>query len=112
MGDKSQEVEKLVSKGKWDKLEKKFLYSNSDNRLALAKALSQSSADEGYNLLVTLIKDEDHDVQLAAVKSLGATGSDRAASQLQWVLAKTPQTQTDTIDALQTAINSVRGKKR
>ncbi|MFZ2539639.1 MAG: HEAT repeat domain-containing protein [Oscillospiraceae bacterium] len=111
-GDKDAELEKWISTGKWDKIEKKFLYSNDENRLTLAKALSTTSADEGYNALVSLIKDENKDVQLEAIKSLGVTGSERAAAQLQWVLAKTPPTNTATIAALQAAITKVRTKKR
>lgn len=111
-GDKEQEVEKLVKGGKWDKIEKKYLHSNDENRLALAKALSSSPADECYNALVNLIKDENPEVQLEAIKSLGATGSERAVAQLQWVLAKTPEGDTKTIQAVQDAIAHVRSRKR
>ncbi len=111
-GDKDAEIEKLVSTGKWDKIEKKYLYSNDEKRFALARALSTTFADEGYNALVSLIKDENSEVQLEAIKSLGKTGSDRAAAQLQWVLAKTPPSNSATIAALQAAIAQVRGKKR
>lgn len=111
-GDKENEIEKMINGGKWDKIEKKFLYSTDENRLALAKALTVTSADEGYNALVTLIKDTNPQVQLEAIKSLGATGSERAAAQLQWVLAKTPPTNTAMVAALQAAITKVRLKKR
>ncbi|MEG0692106.1 MAG: HEAT repeat domain-containing protein [Oscillospiraceae bacterium] len=111
-GAKEQEIEKMVNSGKWDKIEKKFLYSNDENRLALAKVLSTTSADEGYNALVSLIKDENPTVQLEAIKSLGATGAERAAAQLQWVLAKTAPTNTATIAALKDAIAQVRTRKR
>lgn len=111
-GEKGQEIEKLVKGGKWDKIEKKYLHSSDENRLALAKALSTSPADECYNALVDLIKDDNHEVQLEAIKSLGATGSERAVAQLQWVLAKTPESDTKTVQTIQDAIAHVRSKKR
>lgn len=111
-GEKGSEIEKLVKGGKWDKIEKKYLHSNDENRLALANALCESPADECYNALVDLIKDDNKEVQLAAIKALGATGSERAVAQLQWVLAKTPESDTKTVTAVQAAIAHVRSRKR
>lgn len=111
-GNKSEEAEKLVKEGKWDKLSKKFLNGNDEERLAAAKALSTSHADEAYNALIDLLKDSNHEVVMAAVLSLSANATDRAASQLQWLLTKTPATDKALCDAIQAAISNVRGKIR
>lgn len=111
-GGKGSEIEKMVKSGKWDKIEKKYLHSTDENRLALAKALYDSPADEAYNALVSLIKDSNPDIQLEAIKSLGNTGSERAAAQLQWVLEKVDPSNTVTVAAIKDSIVKVRSKKR
>lgn len=111
-GNKTDDVEKLVKGCKWEKIEKKYVRADDASRLAAAKALADSKADEGYNLLIDLLKDTNPDVQLAAIKSLGACASDRAVTQLQWVITKTPETDKERLEAIQTAIDSIRDRKR
>ena len=40
MADKMAKIEKLIEKGKWDKIEAKYLKGSDEERLDLAKALS------------------------------------------------------------------------
>ena len=112
MFDKEQELEKLIKADKWDKIEKKFFYADPVHRLILAKGLAAvSEKDECYNMLFELIKDDDKDVQLAAVKSLGICGTDSAVARLQWVLNRTPESETKLIEEIHDAIKVLRDKK-
>lgn len=111
-GSKSDEAEKLVAEKKWDKLQKKYVLGDDASRLAAAEALKNGVADEAYNFLIDLLKDSNQDVQLAAIKSLGVAGTDRAVAQLQWVLTKVPASDTVRIAAIQDSITKVRNPKR
>ena len=108
---KGQEIAKMIKSGKWSKIDKKFLNSNDENRLALAKALSTTSADEGYNALINLMTDSNLEIQREAVISLGLTASERAASQLQWLLTKIDASNTDTEKAIRESIAQIRARK-
>ena len=103
-------MERLVEKKHWDKL-RKHVDGKKEEKLALAQACSTSDADEGCNILVTLIHDSDQDVQLAAVKSLGVIGNDHATVHLQWLLTQVTPDQQELIDAIHSAIKSVRNKQ-
>lgn len=111
-GSKNEEAEKFVKDAKWDKLGKKYVCGDDAARLAAAEALKNSHADEAYNYLIDLLKDSNKDVQLAAIKSLGISGTDRAVAQLQWVLSKVPESDKVRLDAIHDSIAKVRGKKR
>ena len=103
-------MEKLVQKKHWDKL-RKHIDGKKEEKLDLAQACSISDADECCNILVSLLHDNDQDVQLAAVKSLGIIGNDHATVQLQWLRSKAEPGQTELIDAIHLAIKSVRNKQ-
>lgn len=107
---KGSDIEKCVKAGKWDKIEKKYLGSSDENRLELAIALGTTSADEGYNALINLIKDENPKVQLEAVKSLGLISGERAVGQLQWLLSKTPATNKELQDAINTSVTQIKAR--
>lgn len=110
-GSKEKGIEKLIRKGKWEALNKKFLNGDAATRLILAKECAKAG-DPGVNsVLTTLIRDEDEKVQLAAVKSIGITGKDHEVAQLQWLLSNTPESKSELIAALQDAISKVRGKR-
>lgn len=108
----SSDIKTLVEKGKWPKVEKSVRSNDSAARAEAAKALSASKADEAYNLLIDLLKDSDPNVQMEAIKSLGVVGSTRAADQLQWVLDRTPETDTARIAELRNSITQVRSRQR
>lgn len=108
----SSDINTLVEKGKWPKVEKAVRSSDAATRAEAAKALSASKADEAYNLLIDLLKDSDSNVQLEAIRALGAVGSTRAADQLQWVLDRTAETDTARIAEIQKAITQVRQRQR
>lgn len=110
-GSKEKNIEKLIRKGKWETLNKKFLKGDAATRLVLAQECAKAG-DPGVNsLLSTLIRDEDEKVRLAAVKSIAITGRDHEVAQLQWLLSNTPESDTELIEALQDAISKSRGRR-
>ena len=110
-GSKESSIEKLIKKGKWESLNKKYLSSDPQTRLALAKSCAKAG-DPGVNsILTTLIRDPDEKVKMEAVKSIAITGKDHEVAQLQWLLSNTPAENTELIEAVQFAISQVRGKR-
>lgn len=108
MADKMAKIEKLIEKGKWDKIEAKYLKGSDEERLDLAKACATSDTDGAFNCLITLLNDKNDTVQLAAINSVGATGNDHATAQLQWLLQRLPPEKKETIDAIHAAIANVK----
>lgn len=111
MSDVLAKVEKLVEKKKWEKLKDKFLYGDDEMRLALATACGASDTDESCNILISLLHDEDAQVQLMAVKSLGKIGDDHATAQLQWLLSQTGEDKKELTEAIHEAIKHVKNKQ-
>ncbi|NLK68079.1 MAG: HEAT repeat domain-containing protein [Clostridiaceae bacterium] len=110
-GSKESKIEKLIRKGKWEILSKKYLYGNKETRLMLAKECGNSN-DPGVNsILTTLIRDQDPEVQLETVKSLAKTGRDHEVAQLQWLLSQVPEENKELREAVQHAIANSRGRR-
>jgi len=110
-GSKQSKIEKLVLKGKWDKINKKYLNGDAKTRLLLAQACAKAKDMGVNNILAVLLRDPDEKVQLAAIKSIGITGRDHEAAQLQWIIENTPAEKTEIIDAAKEAFSMVRGRK-
>ncbi len=110
-GSKEKSIEKLIKKGKWEALTKKFMQADSETRLVLAKESAKADNPGVNSILTTLIRDSDEKVQLEAVKSIGITGKDHEVAQLQWLLTNTPEEKSGLRDAIQEAISKVRGKR-
>jgi hypothetical protein len=110
-GSKEKKISRLIQKGKWEELNKKFLNSDTETKIMLAQECSKAT-DPGVNsILTTLIRDSDKRVQLAAVKSIAMTGKDHEVAQLQWLLSNTPEENKELIAAVQEAISKVRGRR-
>ncbi len=110
-GSKEKSIEKLIKKDKWEALTKKYLQSDSETRLILAKACAKAENPGVNSILTTLIRDSDEKVQLEAVRSIAITGKDHEVAQLQWLLSNTPEEKSVLRDAIQDAISKVRGKR-
>jgi HEAT repeat protein len=104
------DIEKMVEKKHWDKLQKKYLNGKTEERLELAKACGSVSADETVNMLVALMQDSDAEVQLAAVASLGKVADDHTTAKLQLLLRQTPKENTRLTQAIETSIRQVRDR--
>lgn len=89
-GGGSDHFVKMAEKGKWDSLNKKLNGANKQTRLEIAEACSHSSDDESMNILVRLLTDDEPDVQMQAVKSLGISGRPSAKSHLSWLRDQLP----------------------
>lgn len=110
-GNAEKKIEKLIRKGKWEDLSKKFLAANAETRLILAEQCGKSNEPGVNSVLNKLLRDPDERVQLAAVKSIGITGTDHEVAQLQWLLSNTSEDKKELISALHDSISKVRGKR-
>lgn len=110
-GSKAEKIEKLILKGKWDDLGDKYVSSDTETRLILAQECAKSTDYKVNNILSILLRDSDDQVKLAAIRSIGVTGTDRETAQLEWLLSNTPESKKEVIATLQESISKVRHKK-
>jgi hypothetical protein len=110
-GSKESKIEKMVQKGKWDKLNKMLRKDDVETRLLIAKQCEKSESPNVNSILALLIRDDNQKVQLAAIKSISVTGKDHEAAQLQWLLSNTPEKETEVIKALHEALPKITGRR-
>lgn len=110
-GSKVEKIEKMIQKGKWDDLSTKSINSDAETRLILAQECAKSTDYKVNNLLSFLIRDNDEKVKLAAIKSIGITGTDRETAQLEWLMSITSEDKVEIIAALQDSTSKIRRKK-
>ena len=65
----------------------------------------------GMEQVWQMMHDENAQVQLTAVKSLGKIGDDHATAQLQWLLSQTSEDKKELIAAIHDAIKHVKNKQ-
>lgn len=110
-GSKESKIAKLIKKGKWEILSKKYLHADTETKKILAKECGKAN-DPGVNsLLSTLLRDSDRGVRFEAVKALTITGKDHEVAQLQWVLSQTPADDKEMLEAVEKAIANCRGRR-
>lgn len=110
-GNKTEHMEKMIAKGQWEKAEKALYSAAPDVRLAAAKACGKSKADEAYNLLITLMKDEVEAVQVEAIAALGQVGGERAVTNLHWLSEHLPEGKDAVAQAIHQALTNIRGSR-
>ena len=54
-GATTEALEKLVQKGKWDKIKKSYLNSDSETKVHLAEACASAVGDDSSNVLMALL---------------------------------------------------------
>jgi len=108
---KTEKIQKMIQKGKWDNLIENYSNSNFETRFILAQECAKSTDYKVNNLLSFLIRDNDEKVKLAAIKSIGITGTDRETAQLEWLMSITSEDKTEIVDALQDSISKIRRRK-
>ena len=101
----------MIAKGQWEKAEKALYSAAPDVRLAAAKACGKSKADEAYNLLITLMKDEVEAVQVEAIAALGQVGGERAVTNLHWLSEHLPEGKDAVAQAIHQALTNIRGSR-
>ena len=110
-GSTEEKMEHLVQKKEWDKLKKKYLYSDANTRISLAKACSQDNSDESVNIVLAILEGDEEDVKLTALSALGKIGTDHVTSTLQLLLAKVPSENSKLHDAVLDTLHQIRNKK-
>ena len=86
-GSNGNQMEHMVTKRQWEKINKKLPGANAEAKISLASACSSSTDGEALQVLFNLLKDSDAGVQLQAVKSLGVIGDSSVKPHLQWLMA-------------------------
>lgn len=104
-------IEKLVQKGKWDKIRKSYLNGDKSTQLELAKACGTSKSDDSVNLLLALLDVDDDDVQIEALKSITVVANDHAVAPLQHYLTKLKPEQAALKAQFVETIAALRGNK-
>lgn len=111
-GESTEEkMEHLVQKKEWDKLKNKYLYSDANTRISLAKACEASDSDESVNLLLAILEGEEEEVKIAALSALGKVGTDHVTSTLQLLLAKVTSENSKLRDAVLDSLHQIRNRK-
>ena len=114
MADKTAKMEKIVAKAKWKKLEKLVKKSvtkgNAEVMIAIANACGTSVADEAYNSLIALVRNENADVQVAALNALGKCAGVRAVATLNWMMANTPEDRPQVVEAARAALKAIKAR--
>ncbi|NLM09408.1 MAG: HEAT repeat domain-containing protein [Clostridiaceae bacterium] len=110
-GSKESKIARLIKKGKWEVLSKKYLNSDTETKILLARECAKANEPGVNSLLSTLTRDSDPKVQLEAVKALTITGRDHEVAQLQWLLTQVPAENKEMVEAIEHAIGSCRGRR-
>lgn len=104
-------VEKLVQKGKWEKIRKSYLNGDKGTQLDLAKACGTSKSDDSVNVLIALLDVADDEVQIEALKSITVVANDHAVAPLQHYLTKLKPEQTALKAQFMETITVLRGNQ-
>mgnify|MGYP003282071847 CR=1 FL=1 len=110
-GHKNNNIEALVEKHHWKKVEKALETADAAGRLAACLAFERTNDDEGRNLLVVLLSDPDPAVQLQAVKSLGVVGTTETVSHLRMLAGRTPESNVELTQALKASIAATKDRQ-
>lgn len=106
-GSKEQKIARLVKRGRWGKIGKMLEKGDSETRVAVTAELGNTKDESAYNYLILLLKDNDEQVQLQAVKSLGNLEMERAKVHLQNLISSVPKEKTSLIDAIKESISKI-----
>ncbi|NLX78201.1 MAG: HEAT repeat domain-containing protein [Clostridiaceae bacterium] len=110
-GSKESKIARLIKRGKWDAISRKYLNSDTETKIILARECAKSKNPGVNSILSTLTRDSDSNVQLEAVKALQVTGKEHEVAQLQWLLNQVPEDNSEMIKAIELAIDSCRGRR-
>ena len=110
-GHNGAQMEHLVKKHQWDKIDKKLNGANVQTKIALAAACGGSSDDTASSILINLLRDHDEGVQLQAIKSLGAIGKGSCKTHLQWLAENLAGEKKEIREAISEAISQVSNRK-
>ena len=106
-----QKEQQLVQKGKWDKIKKSYLNSDSETKVHLAEACASAVGDDSSNVLMALLDSPEDEVKVAALKSLAKVGNDHCVSRIQQMIASVPADKTALRGEIQNTLQALRGKQ-
>lgn len=107
----TEALEKLVQRGKWDKIKKTYLDSDAETRTHLAEACATAVSDDSSNILMALLDSPEDAVKIAALTSLKKVGNDHCVSRIQQVMNTIPADKTNLRGEFQNALQVLRGKQ-
>ena len=100
-----EKIKALAEKKKIDKVLKYATHKDAELRVAAANALGTLPADESYNQLVLMTRDEELSVRKAAVVALGVMGRKAGADHVRHVM--THDTDAELIELCKTAVAQI-----
>lgn len=80
---KIDKIEKLGKKGKAKKLLPYAESGEADLRAAAASALGEAGGEDAYHNLISMLRDDDDNVRICAVKSLKKLGKESAVEHIR-----------------------------
>lgn len=110
-GNKTDKMRHMVDKNEWDKLLKKYGTLTTEEKIQLAEACGTTDADDACNMLITLVKESDKQIQLAAVKSLAIVGSQNAKTTLLWLIGNLTEDKADLKAPMLAAVEKIGNRK-
>lgn len=110
-GNNGNQMEQMVKKHNWDKIEKRLQGSSAQLRLELATACGNSSDASASNFLINLLRDNDENVQIQAVKSLGMIKSENAKTSIRMLFEQLPEGKSTLREAIRESIAMINKTK-
>lgn len=112
MFGKGNEMETLVNKRNWEKINKKLEKASAEEKIQLAEACTSCLDEDSSYTCINLLTDSDLNVVLAAAKTLGEIGHDNAKTHLQILLSRIPESDTEKQTIVRDAIGKINKAKR
>lgn len=106
-GNKMDKIAKCIEGGKESGLLKLAVDKDKAVRLAAMAGMGKIGKDESFNLMVTMLTDEDSEIRAAAATALGDMKNEHASAHLRYRLDK--ETDPAVLTALKGAISNLGG---
>ena len=98
-------VDGIVGKNTWASLLSSPAATPGDST---GKEILSGVSDETYDILATLIREEDRDLQLTCIKGFEVNGDNRAVVHLQWLRTKLGTSDKEMMEAIAAAMAACR----
>lgn len=108
VGVTEEKLEKLVVKGKWEKIKSSYLHSNQEIQVKLARACSKSKVDDCANILIALLEENNEELKIAVLKSMAIMGNSHMIALLQDMDQKLPAGSQKLHEEIQSTLTQIR----
>ena len=102
----------LTAKKKYQKVMDMLPKTTLEEKKEIAQACTENCYRETYDILACLIREDDRDLQLAAIKGFAANKDARATVHLQWLRNKTDASDKEMYAAIADAMAACRNAHR